>query len=167
MPLDTRLPPRQNPERNKLTLQADLSTPPVWARRLGYAGLLPFVGLAIATCYFQDGLRLQWAYALLTYAATIASFLGAIHWGLAMRAQQVSEPAIAVWLWGVIPCLLAWVALLIPFGAGLWSLAVLLWACYGVDSRAYPRLGVQEWLSMRLVLTQVASACCAIGALAV
>ena len=130
-------------------------------------GELTALGLAIATCYFQDGLRLQWASALLTYAATIASFLGAIHWGLAMRAQQVSEPAIAVWLWGVIPCLLAWVALLIPLGAGLWSLAVLLWACYGVDSQAYPRLGVQEWLSMRLVLTQVASACCAIGALAV
>jgi hypothetical protein len=140
--------------------------PPVWARRLGYAGLLPFVCLSLATWYFQDALRLQLAHALLTYAATIASFLGAIHWGLAMRGAEAPDQTTSLLLWGVTPCLLAWVALLVPLGVGLWGLAVLLWVCYGVDLRVYPRLGVPEWLAMRAVLTKVASACCVIGALA-
>lgn len=140
--------------------------PPVWARRLGYAGLLPFMGLALATWYFQAELQLQWAHALLAYAATIASFLGAIHWGLAMRGSQEADPSLSLFLWGVTPCLCAWLALLVPLGMGLWGLAVLLWACYGVDLRVYPRHGVQDWLAMRVVLTQVASVCCVIGALA-
>ena len=141
--------------------------PPLWARRLGYAGLLPFVCLCLATWYFQDPLRLQLAHALLTYAATIVSFLGAIHWGLAMRGAHAPDQTMPLLLWGVTPCLLAWVALLIPLGMGLWGLAVLLWVCYGVDMRVYPRLGVPEWLAMRAVLTKVASVCCVIGALAV
>jgi hypothetical protein len=102
---------------------------------LGYAGLLPFVCLSLATWYFQDALRLQLAYALLTYAATIASFLGAIHWGLAMRGADATDQTTPLLLWGVTPCLLAWVALLIPLGMGLWGLAVLLWVCYWVDFR--------------------------------
>lgn len=140
--------------------------PPVWARSLGYAGLLPFLGLALSVGFFQDGLRLPLAHALLAYAATIASFLGAIHWGLAMRGTQEADPSLHLFLWGVTPCLCAWVALLAPIGMGLWGMAVLLWACYGVDMRVYPRHGVQAWLPMRAVLTQVASACCVIGALA-
>jgi hypothetical protein len=140
--------------------------PTLWARRLGHAGLLPFMGLALACWYFQDGLQLQWAHALLAYAATIASFLGAIHWGLAMRGTQEPDRSLALFVWGVMPSLLAWVALLVPTEMGLWGLAVLLWACYGADLRVYPRHGVQDWLAMRAVLTQVASVCCVIGALA-
>ena len=84
-----------------------------------------------------------------------------------MHGLEESDQSTPLLLWGVTPCLLAWVALLIPLGMGLWGLAVLLWVCYGVDLRVYPRLGVQEWLAMRSVLTKVASACCVIGALAV
>ena len=84
-----------------------------------------------------------------------------------MRGLEEPDQSMPLFLWGVTPCLLAWVALLVPLGMGLLGLAVLLWVCYGVDLRVYPRLGVQDWLAMRSVLTKVASACCVIGALAV
>ena len=84
-----------------------------------------------------------------------------------MRGADATDQTTPLLLWGVTPCLLAWVALLVPLGLGLWGLAVLLWVCYGVDLRVYPKLGAQEWLAMRAVLTKVASTCCVIGALAV
>ena len=44
----------------------------------------------------------HWArMALLGYGATIASFLGAIHWGLVMR-EGLAQPVPSL-LWGVVP----------------------------------------------------------------
>ena len=55
--------------------------------------------------------------ALLGYGATIAGFLGAIHWGLVMRPGAVQ--ALPALLWGVTPSLLGWVALLLGPAQGL------------------------------------------------
>lgn len=135
-----------------------------WATRLGYAGLLPFVGLGLATWVFHGPLQAQLVFALLAYGATIVSFLGAIHWGLAMRDR--ADPSVARFVWGVVPSLLAWVALLWGASGGLWWLAAGLWACWAVDRSVYPRLGLAGWLAMRLNLTVVASVMCAAAALA-
>jgi hypothetical protein len=102
---------------------------------------------------------------LADYAAVIASFLGALHWGLMMREQQAQ--AAGAWVWGVMPGLVGWLAALIPAGLGLLVLTLLLWVCYGVDRRVYPRFGLQGWLPMRLGLTLVASTCCLLGAMGV
>ena len=59
--------------------------PSSWAQGMGYAGLLPFVVLATATWVAEAGPRAFAALALAGYGAVIASFLGAIHWGLVMR----------------------------------------------------------------------------------
>ena len=100
----------------------------------------------------------QALFALLAYGATILSFLGAIHWGLALH--DPAEPPRWMLVWGVVPSLLAWGALLWGTPGGLWLLAVGLWACYAVDRKVYPRFGAQGWLGMRLALTTVASLCC-------
>ena len=50
-------------------------------------------------------------YASLDYAAVILAFMGAIHWGLAMRDR--SGAGAGPYLWGVTPSLLAWLALLL------------------------------------------------------
>lgn len=105
----------------------------------------------------------QALFALLAYGATILSFLGAIHWGLAL--QEPAEPPRWMLVWGVVPSLLAWGALLWGTSGGLWLLAVGLWACYAVDRTVYPRFGVQGWLGMRLALTTVASLSCLAAAL--
>ncbi len=68
------------------TAAADTVRTPIIALVLGYAGLLPFLSLAvIATLSDQAVLAGQ---LLVAYSAIILSFLGGIRWGLtAVRAQ--------------------------------------------------------------------------------
>ena len=137
---------------------------PRWAARLGYAGLIPFVALAAAAWLAPAAHRAQAAFALLAYGATIARFLGAIHWGLAMRGPLTPQPG--PFVWGVFPSLVAWVALLLPLSQGLMTVALLLGICLAVDRRSYPAYGLGEWLGMRLHLTVVAALCMLTGSFA-
>jgi hypothetical protein len=131
------------------------------ARLLGPAGLLPFFGLA-------PGAWLGWGWAapaLVAYGATILAFLGAVHWGLALRAPVAERgadwPRLGL---GVLPALVGWLALLLPLSAGLLVLAAAIpgtaaleaaGAARGWVPRSYTRL---RWLlsagaSVSLVLT--------------
>ncbi len=100
--------------------------------------------------------------ALSGYAATIASFLGGIHWGLAMR--DTTERRLFPYVWGAIPSTLASIAVIMPPWAGLVVLGVLLAACYVVDRQLYLHYHMQGWLPLRLRLTLVASLSCLVGA---
>ncbi len=139
--------------------------PSVLAKSLGYAGLIPFVGLALAQWTLAPAHRTFIGLALLGYGATIASFLGAIHWGLVMR--DASRASFRFLVWGVVPSLVAWIALLTGPVPGLLVIAGLLWACFAVDRWIYARFQVPGWLSMRLSLTLVASASCVVGEMGV
>lgn len=136
--------------------------PSLTVRLLGLAGLLPFVAGAAGLAMLPVPSLQAWAgVALVAYGALIASFLGGIHWGLAMQGQ----PPVGLRLgWGVLPSLFAWLAVLLPPSAGLLLLAVLLLACYAVDRRLYARAGMSSWLGLRLQLTGVAVASCLAGA---
>lgn len=153
------LPLTKNRLMNELaTDPAHTPGPAPWAARLGYAGLVPFVALALSLRFIPVEKRDFAVFAMMAYAATITSFLGAIHWGLAMRATQSTSAA--PFVWGVIPSLVAWFALLSCSTLGLYVLGVLLWVCYAVDRTTYPKFRLQNWLPMRLKLTVVASASC-------
>lgn len=141
--------------------QAKHSAPSFWAQALGYGGLTPFIGLACATGFWPLHQAMA-ATALLGYSATIASFLGAIHWGLAMRDPK--GPSTGLLVWGVVPSLVAWMALMLPANHGLLLIALLLWACFAVDRVVYTRLNLRTWLPMRFLLTVVASLSCIAGA---
>jgi len=137
---------------------------PALVTQLGYGGLIPFVVLAAAIWLAEANISVHLiSLALVGYGASIASFLGAIHWGLAMRDTHQQHPE--SYAWGVIPSLIAWLALLPDPAFGLCLLAGLLWVSYAVDRRAYTRYKLQPWLPMRLRLTVVASASCAGGAI--
>ena len=139
------------------------STPSLWAQGLGYGGLIPFVGLALVVWLwpvYQD----KAASALVGYGATIASFLGAIYWGLTMRDPQGQSKSLLAW--GVVPSLVAWAALMLPVSSGLLLIALLLWACLAVDRVVYTRSGLRAWLPMRFLLTTVASLSCIASAVA-
>lgn len=138
------------------------SAPDALARRLGYAGLMPFVMLATLLWIVQTDLRAWLTIALTSYAALIATFLGGIHWGIA--AQQSSGERSFHLIWGITPSLIAWLALIMPAYAGLPLIAALLVACYVVDWKSYPAAGWSAWLPMRLNLTIVAVLSCLIGA---
>jgi hypothetical protein len=137
------------------------SAPSRAALVLGHAGLLPFVGAALWAAVGPAEQQALAARVLLAYAATIVSFLGGIHWGLAFAAPD--GPATARLAWGVVPALIAWPALLLPAPAGLALLAGLLVLCYAVDRRAYPPLGLAAWLPLRRTLSAVAALSCALG----
>jgi hypothetical protein len=129
---------------------------------LGYAGLIPFLALALAVWLAPPQYRPVASTALLGYGASILSFLGAIHWGLNMR--DASRATTALWVWGVTPSLIAWVAILLQPQRGLWLIAAGLLACFVVDKTVYPRFDAHPWLPMRFLLTLVACACCIAGA---
>ncbi|MEL6373855.1 MAG: DUF3429 domain-containing protein [Pseudomonadota bacterium] len=126
---------------------------------LGLAGALPFAALALAAffnVYQPQGVSI---YALTLYAALIASFLGGVHWGLAM-AQGANGPA----LWrrliiSVAPALVAWAVILAPLPPEqpLLLLAALFVVLGTYDVFALARLGeAPAWYKpLRFVLSTI------------
>ncbi|WP_376087452.1 DUF3429 domain-containing protein [Roseomonas sp. CCTCC AB2023176] len=115
-------------------------TLPAPARILGPAGLIPFAALCVAALVWPE-----WRFAalvlLVTYGALIASFLGGVHWGLALRPRPGEEwaawPRLAL---GVLPSLIAWAALfLLPRAGSLVAIAALLLATAGIETLATRR----------------------------
>jgi hypothetical protein len=136
------------------------------ARQLGWAGVLPFVGGALLLWLVPASQPQAHAFAALAlsgYAAVIISFLGGVHWGVALRQDA---PDLRLLAWGVTPSLLAWVALLMPAYAALVVHGAVLLLCWAVDRRLYPQHGLERWLTLRFRLSAVASACCFLGAAA-
>ena len=131
------------------------------ARLLGNLGLLPFVVGAALVWVVNAEAHPYATLALAAYAAVIVSFLGGIHWGLAFR---LSAPPASLFVWGVVPSLVAWVAVMMPASAGLVVHGVMLVVCYLVDRRVYPTQGLAQWLTLRFRLSTVAALSCFLGA---
>ncbi|PRB82245.1 DUF3429 domain-containing protein [Pseudomonas sp. MYb185] len=88
--------------------------PPGLAVGLAFAGLVPFVTGALGLWVTPEAWR-EWVMEeLLAFAAVILAFMGAIHWGLAMRADEASDRAPMQLGLSVIPPLLGWFALSLP-----------------------------------------------------
>lgn len=127
---------------------------------LGFAGLIPFWGLALA---HGTGVQLgssvtASATALATYAATILSFLGGIRWGLAIRTsnQTLASRDYAA---SVMPQLLGWAALALPDPWRLAALAALLMLLGLLDHDLVTRGLAPSWFGrLRLVLSLGAGA---------
>ncbi len=137
--------------------------PTTIARLLGVGGLIPFVGLALASWLAPPVYQPEVVRALAAYAATIASFVGALHWGAAMHRSDLNTAAALTW--GVVPSLVAWLALLMNPSTALLLLSALLVTCFAVDRLVYPRMGLSGWVPMRLQLTAVATASCMAAAM--
>lgn len=134
----------------------------VLIQRLGYAGLIPFVTLALLMWIVTPEAHPLVAIALTSYAAVICAFLGGIHWGIGLRHNAPSRKLHMVW--GVVPSLVAWVGVMMPAYAGLPLLAVLLVACYLVDRKTWAEAGLRDWMTLRFRLTVVSTLACLLGA---
>lgn len=143
-----------------------LAGPGPVAKALGYSGLLPYIALAAALWFSGPEQQARLALALVAYAALIASFLGGIHWGLALGQGLSATDARPLLVWGVVPSLLAWPALLMPPVAGLPWCAAALMLCFMVDARVWPQRGLGQWLNLRGQLSAVAILSCLVGAAA-
>jgi len=126
---------------------------------LGYAGLIPFVAGAVLSWQLPAEWRPFTVAALSAYAAVIVSFLGGIHWGIGLR-----DGTPWLFVWGVLPSLVAAVALMLPPRHALLIHALMLLLCYAVDRRVYPAHALQAWLSLRWRLSLVASMSCFVAA---
>jgi hypothetical protein len=118
---------------------------------------------------FLDEATRPWAaHALLAYGATILSFLGGIHWGLAIStAGGTGTDRLPTRLFlSVMPSLAGWVALLVAGKSGLLLLAIAIAAMLAVDLRA-TRLGdAPLWYPrLRIPLSGVVVASLLLGAL--
>jgi len=140
---------------------------PVSAAWLGGLGALPFIGLASAMPFLTGAPRSLVADALVAYGATILSFLGGIHWGLAIVSQggvgRARLPARLIF--SVVPSLVAWAALLVADTTGLFILALAVAAMLWVDLRA-TRVGeAPPWYpNLRIPLTCIVVAALLLGA---
>ncbi|MEN7343801.1 MAG: DUF3429 family protein [Pseudomonadota bacterium] len=137
-------------------LQDDTEDATGVAQALGIGGLIPFV--AIAGCLLAD-VQLTWLpaeTALLAYAATILSFVGALQWGLAVAGSDQPKRRYAL---SILPSLCAWGLLLTPTSfqktSVLFAVAFVAW--YAIERitswRQYPR-----WFQrLRSLLTGIVS----------
>jgi hypothetical protein len=131
---------------------------PAVIAKLGYAALLPFIALAIAS-WFPETASLA-KRAIVAYGACILSFLGAVHWGLALGRSEQSSKEELRYVWAVLPALLAWPALLIAphWGSLVVSLGLII--CWLADQRGLRHLPfAREYLGLRTRLTFVSWLC--------
>lgn len=137
---------------------------PVTVAWLGYGGLLPFVALMPASLLDHHHAAL-WSDALYAYGAIILSFIGALHWGLAMSLSELSErQRSSHFAWSVVPALIAWPAVFFspPLAAPLLVMGFI--AHYLQDLRLARRATLPGWyLPLRLRLTSVAVVCLVAG----
>ena len=131
---------------------------------LGYGGLLPFLVLTPASLLDHHH-GAVWSDALYAYGAIILSFVGALHWGLAMSLPELSERQRSVWFtWSVVPALIAWPAVLLspPLAAPLLVFSFI--AHYLQDRRLARQATLPGWyLPLRLRLSSVAVVCLVAG----
>jgi hypothetical protein len=141
---------------------------PQSAAWLGGLGALPFIGLAGAIPFLTGGPRSLAADALVAYGATILSFLGGIHWGLAIGSQSSPDrrKLRARLIVSVVPSLVAWAALLVADTTGLFVLALAVSAMLWVDLRATRAGEAPAWYpTLRIPLTCIVVAALIVGAI--
>tara|TARA_Y100000991_G_scaffold107688_1_gene81198 strand:+ start:90 stop:533 length:444 start_codon:yes stop_codon:yes gene_type:complete len=126
------------------TLQ-NTSSPDI-PRFLGWAGLVPFGLAAVGT---HSGIDTIVPYGFLggtAYGAVILSFLGAVHWGLAMQDDRSPY----WYVWSITPALLGFASLLLlDVGMRVATLIPLFALAWSVDRKAANHGLIPNWY-MRL-----------------
>ncbi|MGY6215586.1 DUF3429 domain-containing protein [Methylolobus aquaticus] len=135
-------------------------TPPVpfW---LGTAAMLPFVVLTSGLYALPSEYRNNLVFWLSSYGAVVLSFVGAIHWGLALvHPKMLYGDRMTSMGWSVVPAAAAWSSFLVPAESGLLLMAGSFAAQYGADQQFESRFSVPEWYPpLRTSLTTVAALC--------
>ena len=129
------------------------------AKTLGYAGLMPFVVFSIG-CWIPLPYVVNAPGIIIAYGAVILSFMGAVHWGVAMvnTDQQRGSYILA----SVIPALLAWPALLLPHSLALALLLAGFIGLYVYDRSVEKAQLLPGWyIPMRTRLTTIVTLCLA------
>jgi Protein of unknown function (DUF3429) len=145
------------------------------ATLLGNLGLVPFFVLALLAWPWSGPVAVRVELALAGYAAVILSFLGAVHWGLALASPGLNKAqSWNAFGWGVIPSLLGWLAVLMLM-LGVPSAVVFVFligdlllvrVVDGTLMRLYANPPATWYLALRTRLTIAASLCLLVAVLA-
>lgn len=133
---------------------------PRLARRLGYAGLIPFLFHALGRHAFPELLGDDSSIAVIAfYSAVIVSFMGGLHWAYALAAPGLEErQRKRLLIVSVVPPIAAWI-LLGQLGQRdfLLAAALCLVAILAVDARLRREPWFPPWFwRLRVQLTTVA-----------
>jgi len=139
-------------------MNKEMKSIPTAALVLGVAGLAPFLGLALASVMIEGYLRTEVQFALIAYGAVILSFLGGVHWGVALAIPgELNWTRLGL---SVVPPLIGWISLILssPKAGVLLTIAFTMMlvidlriVSYGVFPKWYGRL--------RWPLTVIAALC--------
>ena len=125
--------------------------------RLGYLGLIPFVFGAVTALLSRELVSLAFQ-AFILYSLAILSFMGGVHWGLALITGTRQSTRLLI---SVVPVVAAWICL-IALPAPL-TLAVLgggFIAQWFIDRPILAELPIPSWyLEMRPRLAYVVAGC--------
>lgn len=134
---------------------------PVAPKLLGIAGLIPFVGTSALAVYMPEAVVLV-SELQATYGASILSFMGAVHFGLAMADYGSTRYRMLRYSLSTVPCLIGFFTLVcvphIPMRLIIEALAF-----NGLLYGDYKCLGlglVPKWyLKLRIGLTSIVTLC--------
>jgi len=137
---------------------------------LGWAGLIPLVAASALVWVLARPLPALVLILQMQYAAVVLSFLGAVHWGLALAAYRggVADGEKGVYEgagwgrygWSLVPAVLGWLAIQLPPAAALLLLIVAMAAAWVGDLVAVRRGLMPAWYArLRKPLTLVAILC--------
>lgn len=139
---------------------------PAQAGALGYGGLVPFVACALGVVLLPDaGLRGVAARMLLGYGAVALSFLGGVHWGMALGPTSPHVPGrLAIC---VLTSLAGWLTLLLPFEKAVAAQVAVFGAFWLYEHRVLgPTIVPPAYLALRRWSTLVAIAALGIALMA-
>ncbi len=141
--------------------ESDIPRPAKW---LGYLGVIPFVVIAVGGMADPQIVTDRAAFALAAYGSVILSFLGGIHWGLAISAPTPNRPLGRRLLLSVVPALTGWASLLMAASMALLILAGAFLLMLIFDFLTAGRGESPDWYpKLRLPLTLAAVVCLILG----
>lgn len=125
-----------------------MHTTPKLPKYLGYAGTIPFLSGAALSFTLTDPAPI--ASSVQLYGSSILSFLGAVHWGVALQSSAMASAAPASskrdFTISVVPSLVAWGAAMLPAEEGLFVLSISFAGMLLYDSyRFRSGQGVPSW----------------------
>jgi len=142
-------------ERIGLNMLSDIPKPALF---LGLSGLIPFIASTVGVYALGPSEATLALQAQIFYAVTILSFLGAVHWGIAMTDAGAFDWGRATW--GVTPALVAWLATWFTAPFALATLIVGLAAAAVYDMQAINRGLAPAWYRpLRKILSTGALVC--------
>ena len=145
---------------------------PAALRRLAWilaaTGILPFFAHALFVWVAPMSETAGLIRSQVHYAGAILTFVGALHWGVAIAGGEAFAPRAGVQLvWSVIPALYAWVLTLYPLAVAVPALFFGLAGALLVDLFLYRGVPGARWfVQLRTVISAVAVVCMGITWLA-